>query len=108
MKFEDIQKSIEEKLGSENVGIIADDIASLISYNKTQEDLIKSKDDEISKLKSNNEKLIISNGNLLKKVPMAKDDGSFDEGIKIQDNSKKDFSYKSMFDEKGNLKKKLN
>lgn len=105
MKFEDIQKSIQEKLGDENVAIISDDIASLISYNKNQEDIIKSKDIEIEKLKSNNEKLIISNGNLLKKVPMARDD-SFDEDVKIQDN-KKEFSYKSMFDEKGNLKKKL-
>lgn len=105
MKFEDIQKSIQEKLGEENVAIISDDIASLISYNKNQEDIIKNKDIEIEKLKSNNEKLIISNGNLLKKVPMAKDD-SFDEDVKIQDN-KKEFSYKSMFDEKGNLKKKL-
>lgn len=105
MKFEDIQKSIQDKLGDENVAIISDDIASLISYNKNQEDLIKSKDIEIEKLKSNNEKLIISNGNLLKKVPMARDD-SFDEDVKIQDN-KKEFSYKSMFDEKGNLKKKL-
>jgi hypothetical protein len=105
MKFEDIQKSIQEKLGEENVAIISDDIASLISYNKNQEELIKSKDSEIEKLKSNNEKLIISNGNLLKKVPMARDD-SFDEDVKIQDN-KKEFSYKSMFDEKGNLKKKL-
>ena len=105
MKFEDIQKSIQDKLGEENVAIISDDIASLISYNKNQEELIKNKDSEIERLKSNNEKLIISNGNLLKKVPMAKDD-SFDEDVKIQDN-KKEFSYKSMFDEKGNLKKKL-
>lgn len=105
MKFEDIQKSIQDKLGEENVAIISDDIASLISYNKNQEELIKNKDSEIEKLKSNNEKLIISNGNLLKKVPMAKDD-SFDDDVKIQDN-KKEFSYKSMFDEKGNLKKKL-
>lgn len=105
MKFEDIQKSIQDKLGEENVAIISDDIASLISYNKNQEDIIKSKDIEIEKLKSNNEKLIISNGNLLKKVPMARDD-SFEEDVKIQDN-KKEFSYKSMFDEKGNLKKKL-
>lgn len=105
MKFEDIQKSIQDKLGEENVAIISDDIASLISYNKNQEELIKNKDNEIEKLKSNNEKLIISNGNLLKKVPMAKDD-SFDDDVKIQDN-KKEFSYKSMFDEKGNLKKKL-
>lgn len=105
MKFEDIQKSIQDKLGEENVAIISDDIASLISYNKNQEDIIKSKDIEIEKLKSNNEKLIISNGNLLKKVPMANDD-SFDEDIRNQDN-KKEFSYKSMFDEKGNLKKKL-
>lgn len=105
MKFEDIQKSIQDKLGEENVAIISDDIASLISYNKNQEELIKNKDSEIERLKSNNEKLIISNGNLLKKVPMAKDD-SFDDDVKIQDN-KKEFSYKSMFDEKGNLKKKL-
>lgn len=105
MKFEDIQKSIQDKLGEENVAIISDDIASLISYNKNQEELIKNKDSEIERLKSNNEKLIISNGNLLKKVPMAKDD-SFDDDIRNQDN-KKEFSYKSMFDEKGNLKKKL-
>lgn len=104
MKFEDIQTSIEAKLGEENVSLIADDMASLITYNKTQEDSIKEKDKEIAKLKSDKEKLILANGNLLKQVPMAKDDGSFEPSAKKEEQP---FSYRSIFDEKGNIKKTM-
>lgn len=103
MKFEDIQESIQTKLGEENVSLIADDMASLITYNKEMTDNISKKDAEIEKLKSDKEKLILANGNLLKQVPMAKDDGMFEEKVKEE----KQFSFRSIFDEKGNIKKTM-
>ena len=104
MKFEDIQTSIETKLGEENVSMIADDWANLMSYNKTLNDSISEKDKEIAKLKSDKEKLILANGNLLKQVPMGKDDGSFEPSAKKEEQP---FSFRSIFDEKGNIKKNM-
>ena len=103
MNFDDIRKSMETKLGEENVALISDDMASLITYNQTQMDSIKEKDNEIKTLKSDKEKLILANGNLLKQMPMSKDDGSFEEPKKDD----KPFSYRSIFDEKGNIKKSM-
>ena len=104
MKFEDIQTSIETKLGEENVSMIADDWANLMSYNKTLNDSIDEKDKEIAKLKSDKDKLILANGNLLKQVPMGKDDGSFEPSAKKEEQP---FSFRSIFDEKGNIKKNM-
>jgi hypothetical protein len=103
MKFDEIRSSIETKLGEENVSLIADDMASLITFNKNQEDSIKSKDEEIERLKSDKEKLILANGNLLKQVPMGKDDGNFEK----EEKEEKTFSFRSIFDEKGNIRKSM-
>ena len=104
MKFEDIQTSIETKLGEENVSMIADDLANLITYNKSLNDNICEKDEEIKRLKSDKEKLMLANGNLLKQVPMGKDDGSFEPSAKKEEQP---FSYRSIFDEKGNIRKTM-
>ena len=103
MKFEDVKASIEEKLGEEIVAKISDDMASLMSINKEHEDMISKKDKEIKTLQEDKETLIKANGNLLKQVPMSKDDGSFEE-IKKEE---KPFSYRSIFDEKGNIRKTM-
>lgn len=103
MKFDDIRNSIETKLGEEQVSLIADDMASLITFNKNQEDTLKSRDEEIDRLKKDKEKLILANGNLLKQIPMSKDEGNFEK----EEKEEKTFSFRSIFDEKGNIKKSM-
>lgn len=99
MKFEDIQENIRTKLGKEQHALIADDMASLITFKASRDNELKSKDAEIQKLKSDKEMLIQANGNLLQQVGMAKDE----EKVSEEEQPKK-FSFKSLFDEKGNWK----
>ena len=106
MTFDDIKKSMEKKLGKENSALIADDFASLLSFNSEREKTIKSKDEEISKLKSDRETLINANGNLLQQISR-----ETEEVLKPKVEEKKEeiknFNFRDMFDDKGNCKKHL-
>ena len=96
MSIEDYTNKIQEKLGKEESGKIADDIASLLTYdNKLQKD-IKSRDEEIIKLKKDKEMLIEANGNLLQQIPLGKEDDK--EKPKEEP---KNFDFKSVFDKNG-------
>lgn len=99
------RKSIEEKLGEDNSALIADDFATLITFNAEREKSIKSRDDEISKLKKDKETLISANGNLLQQISQESE-----EVLKPkmeEKDEKKPFDFRSVFDEKGNFKKKM-
>lgn len=106
MNNEDLQASIDsiqEKLGEESSALIADDLGILISNNTKVYNSIQEMNKEITQLKSDKEKLVIANGNLLQQVPMAseydKHQSSKEEG------SKKSFNLKDAFDSKGNFKR---
>lgn len=105
MKFEDIRKSIDKKLGKENSSLIADDMASLITFNAEREKTLNERNDEIEKLKKDKETLIQANGNLLQQVNQASED-ILKPQVKEKE-EKKPFNFRDMFDEKGNLKKHL-
>ena len=105
MKFEDIRKSMEKKLGKENSSLIADDMASLITLNAEREKSLNSRDDEIEKLKKDKETLIQANGNLLQQISQESEEILKPE-IKEKE-EKKPFDFRSMFDSKGNFKKHL-
>lgn len=99
-EFEKITNSIQEKLGKEKVGIIADDLGKLITDNANMNKEMKSKDDEISKLKDDKEKLIMTNSSLLQQVAMGDEPTESNKKEEI-----KPFDYRTAFDEKGNFKK---
>lgn len=92
--------SISEKVGTDNSALIADDIGNLITKNASVVESIKSKDAEIANLKSRNDKLIIANGNLLQQIPMGKE-----EKKEEKQEENKPFNFRSLFDDKGNIKK---
>ena len=74
MNIEEYTNKIQEKIGKEEAGKIADDIANILSYdNKLQKD-IKDRDEEITKLQKDKEMLIEANGNLLQQVPFGKEE----------------------------------
>ena len=102
MNIEEYTNKIQEKLGKENAGKIADDIANILTYdNKLQKD-IKDKTEEITKLKKDKEMLIEANGNLLQQVPFGKDDS---DNKKQDPEENKVFDFRTVFDENGRIKR---
>lgn len=102
MDNNDLQKisdTMHEKLGDENFALISDSIGELITGNTLNLDEIKNKEEQISKLKENNQQLIVANGNLLKQVPMGKDEPIKDES----DAKPKRINLQDAFDKHGNF-----
>lgn len=69
-----IVDNIQEKVGKETAGIIADDLANILVIEEANEKNIKQKDETIEKYKKDKEMLIQANGNLLLQVPQTKEE----------------------------------
>lgn len=103
MNIDEITNSIKSKLGDENSGKIADDLANLLIHDKNLNDNIKEKDEEINRLKGDKDLLVQANANLLGKIPMGKsDDEDFETSKKESD--PQFFDYRTVF-EKGRFKR---
>ena len=103
MNIDEITSSIKSKLGDENSGKIADDLANLLIYDKNLNDNIKKKDEEITRIKADKDLLVQANANLLGKIPMGKvDDEEFETSKKESD--PQFFDYRTVF-EKGRFKR---
>lgn len=100
-----IVDTIQEKLGKEETGKISDSLAEILVIEEANGKLIKEKDSSISKLKNDKEMLIEANGNLLLKVPQAKEEDSFFEGGKTKKEDNQPFDFRSVFDSKGHFKR---
>lgn len=96
MNIDEITSSIKEKLGEEESGKIADDLASLLIHDKSLNDSLVNKDKEIQKLKSDKDLLVSANANLLMKIPAGKeDDEEFSNNSKVEEY--KPFDFRSVF-----------
>lgn len=72
-EMEELTARIQEKIGKEASGLIADDLGLLISdTSKVNQDYFD-RTEEISKLKEQKEKLIETNGNLLQQITMGEE-----------------------------------
>lgn len=98
-----ITDSITGKIGDENSAMISDDLGILITKNSEALKQLKSRDDEIARLKSQNEKLVTANGNLLQQIPMTEDLPPVRE--EKEENELSNFSFRDAFDAKGNFKR---
>lgn len=102
MNLEETLNKMQEKIGKENSGKIADDIASILSYDKARDKAINENKSYIEKLKNDKEMLIEANGNLLQQIS-----SESEEILKPKENekeeSKKPFDFRAVFDEKGNF-----
>lgn len=95
--------SIEKKLGAENYAKIADDIGTVMTGNSQNLSEIEKRDKEITELKSTNEALVLSNGNLLKQVAVAPDPSvMYQEESRVES---KPYDLRDAFDANGNLKR---
>lgn len=76
MTTEDYQtklNGLQDKIGEDAASLIMDDIAVLLQDNKTMNEDLNKKDEEIKDLKGKNEKLQMVNGNLLQQVSLGPD-----------------------------------
>lgn len=97
-----ITDSMQEKLGTDNAALIADDIGLLITGNANSQQTLRERDEEIARLKADKEKLIIANGNLLKQVPV-----EHKNSTEVEDKSEEvtNISIADAFDANGNFKR---
>ena len=84
------------KLGDEEAGKIADDLANLLIYEKTKEDKLKESNNKITKLQTDKDLLVQANANLLGKIPMGKDDEDEFE-VKKEKEDARFFDYRTVF-----------
>lgn len=98
MNLTEISDKIQEKLGVEESGKIADDIANILIFEESNNKILEQKNTEISKLQKDKEMLIQANGNLLLKVPQGK------EEKEEKEETPKEFDYRSIF-ENGKFKR---
>lgn len=109
MKQDEMKKltdSIQQKLGKDAVGIIADDLGKIITDNAQMNTEIENRDNKIKGLESDKELLTTTNGRLLQQVTMGEETprNTYKNNEEKQEKPKP-FSFKSIFDEKGNFKK---
>lgn len=97
MELNKIVDTIQEKLGKEESGKIADDLANMLVFEEANTKTLKEKDETISKLKKDKEMLIEANGNLLQQIPLGKEEPPKKEF----DDEPKHFDFKSVFDKNG-------
>ena len=97
MNIEEYTSRIQEKLGKDEAGKIADDIANMLTYDSKLHKDIKDRDEEITKLRKDKEMLIEANGNLLQQVAFGKEEVKTNN----QDEEIKKFDFKSVFDKNG-------
>ena len=101
MNFEETLNKMQEKLGKEEASKIADDIASLLSYENSRNKDIKKRDNQIEKLTKDKEMLIEANGNLLQQVSSQSEEILKSEPQEEEKPHKIDL--RSAFDKNGNF-----
>lgn len=99
MNLTEISDKIQEKLGKEESGKIADDIANILIFEESNNKIIEEKNATIDKLNKDKEMLIQANGNLLLKVPQGREEVKEEKEEII-----KDFDFRSVF-ENGKFKR---
>lgn len=106
MNLSDIVDNIQTKVDKETAGKIADELANILVIEESNNNTIKEKDDTIKRYSKDKEMLIEANGRLLQQVPTSAKEDGFDESSKNREQAeKKPFDFRTIFDEKGNMKR---
>lgn len=95
----EITDKMKETLGEDNFAMISDQIGELITGNSGNLKRIEEAEANIKKLQDKNDKLVMANGSLLQKIPMAKSEDK-DEP---EEKPAKKINLKDAFDKKGNF-----
>lgn len=102
-EFKKVIEGIQNKLGKENSGVIADDLGTLISDNITMNKTITEKEDIIKEKEDLNQKLVFANSSLLQQVGVPADNLDENKKGSTKSEEKKEISWSDCFDKKGNF-----
>lgn len=89
--LDNFKSSLTEKLGDENIAMIADDLAMLDAGAKNSRQELANRSAEIADLKSRNEKLVTSQGNLLQQITMTKEEPEEVEEVEVKEFNMRDY-----------------
>lgn len=89
--LDNFKSSLTEKLGDENIAMIADDLAMLDAGAKNSRQELANRSAEIADLKSRNEKLVTSQGNLLQQITMTKEEPEEVEEVEVKEFNMHDY-----------------
>ena len=103
MELNKIVDTIQEKLGKEESGKIADDLANILIIEEANTKTLKEKDEQLTKMKKDKEMLIEANGNLLLHVPQGREESFFEDG-KSDPKATEPFDFRTIIDEKGKFR----
>ena len=103
-EMKQLTDSIQEKLGKDAVGIIADDLGKIITDNAQMNTEIETRDNKILQLEQDKNLLTTTNGKLLQQISMGEEIAPRNFNKK-EEQEKKPYSFKLAFDEKGHFKK---
>lgn len=101
-EFKKVIEGIQNKLGKENSGVIADDLGTLISDNITMNKTITEKESIIQEKEDLNQKLVFANSSLLQQVGVPTDTED-KKTSSTKSEEKKEISWSDCFDKKGNF-----
>lgn len=102
-EFKKVIEGIQNKLGKESSGVIADDLGTLISDNITMNNTITEKDTIIKEKEDLNQKLVFANSSLLQQVGVPADNTDENKKSSSKNEEKKTISWSDCFDKKGNF-----
>lgn len=101
MNFEETLTKMQEKIGKDESMKIADDIASLLSYENARNKELNKREKRIEKLEKDKEMLIEANGNLLQQVSVASEEELKPKAPDTEE--KKPINIRDAFDKNGNF-----
>ena len=101
MNFEETLTKMQEKIGKDESAKIADDIASLLSYDNSRTKDINKRDKKIEKLEKDKEMLIEANGNLLQQISVETKKVNIEP--QASEPQEPHFNLKDAFDKNGNF-----
>lgn len=98
-EMETLTKGIQKKLGKEQSALINDDLATILLDNTSMNTELETRQTTIQNLQKDKEELIMTNNRLFQQVSVGKETSP----TKEKEEKKEPFSFKSVFDEKGNF-----
>lgn len=98
------QADIEDKLGQDQFAVIADNMGEILTKNQEAIEAKRIAEEKISELQKMNEKLIASNGSLLKQIPMGTVDPTLQNVTMNEAADPEEFNIKDYLNPDGSFK----
>lgn len=99
-----ITKNIEKTVGKDMAGAIAADLGKIVTGFEANQDIIRQKDDKIAELTDLKEKLVASNGDLLRQVRRGNEDDAEPKQAEKPQETAAPISIKDAFNKNGSFK----